>query len=173
MTKLIATLGFLFFGVLSAACDSAGQPVSQTPVSSAQIDTSDRIAFVGVSGGTPDIYLIRADGTDEQRLTDNLGFTDIEGLAWSPDGQELAFGGRRVLSSAIYVIHADGTGLRRLTSDRGSTVESLRRHEEAAYARLPSWSPDGKQSLLSTPDSLSESSTRTVPIRTGLVRACT
>ncbi|PSJ40955.1 BTAD domain-containing putative transcriptional regulator [Allosphingosinicella deserti] len=51
------------------------------------------IAFVGLRNGSPDLYLIRRDGGEPVRLTNDA----VEEImpAWSPDGQTLYFGSRR------------------------------------------------------------------------------
>jgi Tol biopolymer transport system component len=52
---------------------------------------------------------------------------DVEDLAWSPDGNHLAFSASSS-GTHIYVINADGSHLRQVTDDNGSE---------------PTWSPDG------------------------------
>jgi Tol biopolymer transport system component len=88
------------------------------------------IAFVSERDGTPHIYLMDADGTNQRRLT--KGDEPELGPAWSPDGQKIAF----MLSESttltnIYIVNADGTNLHPLTN------------ETAGYNENPVWSPDG------------------------------
>jgi Tol biopolymer transport system component len=52
----------------------------------------------------------------------------LDGVSWSPDGQQIAFS----LNGALAVINADGSGLRRLP-------------RQSDYDRSPVWSPDGRQ----------------------------
>ena len=103
-----------------------------------------RIVFASNRDGNRDgnrenyeIYVMDADGGNQQRLTDN-DFYDTQ-PSWSPDGKRIAFMSRREghfigefgLSSEIYVMDADGNNQRRLTNNRKSDSS-------------PSWSPDGK-----------------------------
>ena len=102
--------------------------------------STGQIAFASVRSGIPQIYLINADGTNLQTVTDM-----DEGAcqpSWSPDGSQLAFispcRGRGEFyeniynDSSLYVINADGSGLRPLTVVPGSDYD-------------PAWSPDGKR----------------------------
>ena len=103
-----------------------------------------RIVFASDRDGNRDgnrenyeIYVMNADGNNQQRLTDN-DFFDT-GPSWSPDGKQIAFMSRRAghfigdfgLSYEIYVMDADGGNEQRLTENRKSDSS-------------PSWSPDGK-----------------------------
>jgi len=81
-----------------------------------------RLVFQTRSGG--DIYIIDADGSGLQRLTDGLD------PSWSPDGKQIAFTRWRD-PRGVYSIRADGGGDERL-------VDSSRPKEVA-------WSPDGSQ----------------------------
>ena len=75
-----------------------------------------------VRGG--EIRLINPDGTGDRLFWrtphPELGFT-VTGMAWRPDGAELAFASNHEMATSwferdIYAIGADGTGLRRLTN---------------------------------------------------------
>jgi Tol biopolymer transport system component len=83
-----------------------------------------KIAFTAWSDKGHDMYVINADGSGQQRLSSDPEWES--GLAWSPDGEALAFiaGGR---FADIYVMNADGSGRRRLAGD-------------ATYGEL-AWSP--------------------------------
>jgi Tol biopolymer transport system component len=85
---------------------------------------------------TDEIWTMNSDGTDQRRLVDDGGCRAAyqaagctNGLAWSPDGSQLAFHS----ASGIYVLRADGSGLRRITKD----------------GVQPSWSPDGSRIAIS------------------------
>ena len=80
-----------------------------------------QIAFRSERSGEPEIWVMKADGTGQRRLTAGLS------PAWSPDGSLIAFSGRAGLS----VIRPDGTGLRVLPHTEGG--------------EYPSWSPDGSR----------------------------
>jgi Tol biopolymer transport system component len=105
-----------------------------------------RIAFVSDRGGTPDLFVMDANGHIARRLTnaaqDHSGVALAEDLewsqaAWSPDGRHIAFDGKYLAEGPsceqhcsnwhVLVIGSDGSGL--------TTV--------ATSARAPAWSPDG------------------------------
>jgi len=58
---------------------------------------------------------MRADGTDQRRLTFNLG--QVRSPRWSPDGSLILFTADRTGNFDLYTMHADGTELRQLTTD--------------------------------------------------------
>src|SRR5436190_24267124 len=94
---------------------------------------SGQIAFASDRLGQFDIYLMNANGTGIQRLTDDLAFDFWP--SWSPDGSRIAFTSDRdsqtgSVNLEIYVMNADGTGVTRVTSDTAQDDE-------------PAWSPDG------------------------------
>jgi Tol biopolymer transport system component len=78
-------------------------------------------------------YRIYADGTGLKRLTDD----HTTGVAFSPDGQRIAYTGIKGSgSSELHVMNADGSAQRRRPGARGSILEELQ-----------SWSPDGRYVL--------------------------
>ena len=94
--------------------------------------------FIGEGGPSYEIYVIDADGGNEQRLTNNRkgDFSP----SWSPDGKWIAFSADRKgdgVNHEIYVMDADGNNLQRLTNNRVNDAE-------------PSWSPDGKRIVFSS-----------------------
>ena len=100
-----------------------------------------RIAFSSTREGhfrnrfglTDEIYLMDADGENEQRLTENRN-NDWDPV-WSPDSKRIAFAADRkgdLVSFDIFVMDADGENQRKLTNNRG-------------WDSSPSWSPDGER----------------------------
>jgi Tol biopolymer transport system component len=87
-------------------------------------------AYVKIRENT--LWRIRADGTDAKQLT--FPPTDVAGVAWSPNGNEMAlrakFPGK---PSKIYLISSQG----------GEPRELLPQHREEEG--IPTWSRDGKQ----------------------------
>lgn len=97
-----------------------------------QADTVYRLAYMWKpeAGQQWDIYLMRADGLDPVRLTQNAG--DNTGPVWSPDGERLAFVSDREGNREIFVMNADGSDPVNLT-------------QNPAEDWTPAWSPDGTQ----------------------------
>ncbi len=98
---------------------------------------TNRILFGSDRDGTPEIYVMDADGTDLVRLTTDAWVqiapvTEVTSLAWSPDGTRIAFITNRIGARQIFVMNADGTGLVRLT-------------DHLVGNGAPAWSPDGRQ----------------------------
>jgi Tol biopolymer transport system component len=58
---------------------------------------------------------MNADGTDQRRLTIDLGITNSP--SWSPDGKHILFNAERTGNFDLYLMRADGTDLHQLTTD--------------------------------------------------------
>ena len=89
-----------------------------------------RIAFVSDRDGDAEIYVMNADGSGVEQLTDNDSVD--RDPAWSPDGGRLAFVSDRGNDAEfydIYVMNADGSGVEQLT--------------DGCSNYRPAWSPDG------------------------------
>ncbi len=88
--------------------------------------------------GTPeDVVLLRADGSELRRLTDDA-FKD-RNISWSRDGSRLVFDSTRSSGWDLWTVRADGSELRRVaeTSDSAGAV----------------WSSDGKRLTFVIPES--------------------
>ena len=100
------------------------------------------IVFKSDRDGRNNIYVMRDDGSNIRRLTDTPFAKG--GLAWSPDGRQIAFDAdlnsedhRRQQQIDIFLINADGTGEQNLT-------------QHPALDGGASWSPDGKLLVFSS-----------------------
>lgn len=84
-------------------------------------------------GGSANLYVVDADGSNLRRLTDHPGFDYTPD--WSPDGKTIAFLSDRDGFRELYAMDADGSNVRRLT------------FQEEASGRIccPDWSPDGRK----------------------------
>ena len=91
-----------------------------------------RLAVVSDGG----LYVIDADGTDGERLTDyDYWVSRYAGGSWSPDGSQIAFVAdtKEDTEDRLYVIDANGAGeMRQIASN-------------ANWLFIPSWSPDGSR----------------------------
>ena len=90
-----------------------------------------RIVFTSLRDGNNEIYVMDADGGNQENLTNNPAY-DAQ-PDWSPDGRKIAFvSGRDGSPSQIHVMNADGKNPIRLTIGRGGKSD-------------PDWSPDGRK----------------------------
>ena len=88
-----------------------------------------KLAFVSRRDGNSEIYVINADGSEQENLTQHPARDSHP--SWSRDGRKLAFVSRRDGNSEIYVMNADGSGLRNVTRAPSNDLD-------------PAWSPDGR-----------------------------
>jgi Tol biopolymer transport system component len=88
------------------------------------------LAYFAEVDGNLDIYVVTADGSDIQRLTDDPApqYSPV----WSPDGGHIAFISERDGDQDVVVMDGDGTHQRDVSRDRWP--------DDA-----PVWSPDGRR----------------------------
>jgi serine/threonine protein kinase len=95
-----------------------------------------QIAFASDRTGAPQIFLMNADGSNTQQVTDMPDGACQP--SWSPDGMRLVFISpctkrlEQYPGSYIYMINSDGSGLVALPSEPGGDFD-------------PAWSPDGSR----------------------------
>ncbi|MBN2460860.1 MAG: PD40 domain-containing protein, partial [Candidatus Cloacimonetes bacterium] len=87
------------------------------------------IAFNSERDGNSEIYIMKTDGSEPRRLTNNPAYDAWP--VWSPDGSQLAFTSNRMGNPDIFIMNADGGGLRQVTHDPERDI-------------WPDWSPDGE-----------------------------
>jgi len=122
-----------------------------------------KIAFTRYDpvGFDVELWVINADGTGEQQLTN--GYTDYD-PEWSPDGSTIAF---ERMGGSIYVINPDGSGLApvtdgyspewlpdgsRIAFDRRGNIYTVKpdgtdeqQVTTGGYYYDPAWSPEGRK----------------------------
>lgn len=114
-------------------------PKSEFPVDAVFYQTiswspDDSHILVSVlKGGKWNIFVMRADGSQITKLTDNPD-VNYFGPSWSPDGKRIVFSARqpKPARNDIFVMNADGSDIHQLTTN-------------AASDSSPAWSPDGKR----------------------------
>jgi eukaryotic-like serine/threonine-protein kinase len=136
-------------GISTLTATATRQPTAEStptpgstlvPVATSVGGGSGQIVFASSRSVVPQLYLVKADGTDLTQLT-NMDNGACQ-PSWAPDGMRLVFispclGRGEIFEtiyngSSLYIINVDGTGLKQLTPSPGSDFE-------------PCWSPDGKQ----------------------------
>jgi hypothetical protein len=99
-----------------------------------------RIAFMGRVHNRWEVFVMNADGTGRQQLTQSdpklKDPPSNVAPAWSPDGQQLAFLSNRDGLWRIYVMNADGSRQRPMFGDK---LDSLGIRYEWATERVISW----------------------------------
>ena len=94
------------------------------------------VTFVSNRSGNPQVYVLNLATKETRRLT-KFNWTDTP--QWSPNGDWIAFAGRRAADHPIDIFLVDITGgqVRQLTADNGSNED-------------PWWSPDGRFLVFTT-----------------------
>jgi len=82
--------------------------------------------------GSPNLFLVDANGSGKKNLTADLKLTNLYQFDWSPDSSRFAFYAYVPQGLAVVIMLTDGTIVK--------TIED---------AELPRWSPDGQQLLFS------------------------
>lgn len=110
--------------VLGLASNAGERAVATSP------GAAGKIAFGSDRGGNQDVYVMNANGSGVQRLTDHAA-PDSQ-PKWSPDGTQIAFTSLRDGDAEVYIMNADGSAERRITNSAGNNAS-------------PTWSPDGRR----------------------------
>lgn len=116
-----------------------------------------RLAFVSTRAGPPQIYVMSADGTDQELLAPFVFGRDgpSNGPEWSPDGASVAFHREIDRAPQLHILDVASGRVRQLTS--------AGRNED------PSWAPDGRH-LVFVSDRSGSRQLWIVDIDTGRVR---
>ena len=106
-------------------------PTGLSPASAAFPGTNGMIVFTKyLTSSNGEIYIMRNDGSDATRLTQNLVTDRMPSL--SPDGLRIVFSSKRDGNEEIYSMAVNGSDVKRLTTRPGTDYD-------------PSWSPDGSR----------------------------
>jgi TolB protein len=108
-------------GLRSATTSAADLQVlttSERDTAPAPSPDGQKIAFMSQQEGNWDIYLVGANGSNLQRLTDDPAEDGLP--TWSPDGKALAFVSRRGGEWSIWVMSPTGSNQRLLFEMEGS-----------------------------------------------------
>lgn len=118
------------------------------------------VAFVCSREGDPEIYVAKADGTNERRLT--AFHREDRAPMWSPDGKWLVFVSDRENRERLYLMRPDGSDLRAVSGDAFAGDE-----------REPAFSPDGKSLVYVSREPESRARLWRVPVEGGVPVALT
>lgn len=124
-----------------------------------------RIVFGAQQVGAPgypnlDLFVMNVAGSERTLILDlpcpflDAGCQQLNALAWSPDGQQIAYSARSPghggnVYGIIGIVNADGTGHRTLPTSGGRSSD-------------PAWSPDGQRIVYSSGESA------TIPFPSGM-----
>lgn len=138
----VGTLLIAFSCVVGCATGVEHEPVSiSVPDATLTLeptpDLPTGVAFTSDRDGDWNIYVMKEDGTDQRRLTNDPARDWAP--SWSPDGRHIAFYSYRDGNQDVYVMNADGSDQRNLSQipTMGPSLDNI--------VGPPSWSPDGDQ----------------------------
>ena len=102
----------------------------------------DKIAFMAKPHGAYFIYTMNSDGTNLKRLLKHRSR-----LAWSPDGERIAFTRRNLSGSidSLYIVNADGSGEKLITSVTTSVEKYGRIYYDSKHINDISFNPKGTE----------------------------
>lgn len=124
--------GFRLYDLSARADAPSSRPWTVTPLTDGDgvwASWSSDGRWIAYQAGD-DVYRVRSDGTEPERLTDDPGYDGEP--AFSPDGSTIVFvSDREVGERGIYLMDADGSDVRRV--DTGVAGDHFG----------PEWSPDG------------------------------
>ncbi len=110
----------------------AGPPVilrrSTRPIRDHALSPDRQWVAVTETGAQEDLFLLRVDGSEYRRLTDDVARDRAP--VWAPDGQRIAFYSDRGGTYQLWTVRPDGSDFVQLTDLPRST-------------NFPTWSPDG------------------------------
>ncbi len=119
-------------GTWTIAADRSGETLLiEGAFTAAWSSDGSKLVYVRTTNEQADVYASNADGSGEQRLTDDA--SNDSGPAWSPDGTMIAWASDRSGSYQIWAMKTDGSDPRQVTSLTGGRT-----------ALEPVWSPDGE-----------------------------
>lgn len=130
ISRLGPTKAALFVSQSDGSGERALLPTTSLDYDPAWSPKGGWIAFTSERNGSADLYRVRPDGTDLERLTDNPAYDDQ--AAFSPDEKQIAFVSSRAAGYAnLWLLDLASGKQRALTTGQGGDFR-------------PAWSPDGK-----------------------------